>query len=178
MKKNILLLSVLAGLFLMASCSKTIYFTQDMRQNLTKNYLSIDKIQFYNSKKIVLRRNLSYAETKVARGKINFENGQYVEKIIIPKKTPGVAVGEGKDYINVAFEDGPHRFLKFVLNDKNEFQLSAEKWVQGYGKIKYDTLTYYIEPESSNAVLKVVRNDNYNLQKNTRRLKGRTVSGH
>ena len=178
MKKFKVLFFILTGLFFMTSCSKTIYFTQDMRHDLTKNYLSIDKIQFYNSKKIILRRNLSYAETKVARGKINFENGQYVEKIIIPNKTPGVAVGEGKDYINVAFEEGPHRFLKFVLNDKNEYQISAEKWVQGYGKIKYDTLTYYIEPESSRAVLKVIRNDRYNLQKNTRRLKGRTVSGH
>ncbi len=178
MKKVTLLISGFAFFMLLASCSKTIYFTQDMRSDLSKNYLSIDKIQFYNSKKIVLRRNLSYADTKVARGKINFENGQYVENIIIPKKTPGVAVGEGGNYINVAFEDGPNRYLKFVLNDDNLYQISAAKWEQGYGKIKYDTLIYYIEPKSSKAVLKVVRNDNFNMQKNTRRLKGITVTGH
>ena len=178
MKKITVLVSGFAFLMLLSSCSKTIYFTRDMRQNLSKNYLSIDKIQFYNSKKIILRRNLSYADTKVARGKINFENGQYVEKIIIPKKTPGVAVGEGTNYINVAFEDGNNRFLKFVLNGDNEYQVSAGKWEQGYGKVKYDTLVYYIEPKSSKAVLKVVKNDNFNLQKNTRRLKGKVISGH
>ncbi len=178
MKKLSVIFSALFFVFLLASCSKTIYFTQEMRNDLSKNYLSIDKIQFYNSKKIILRRNLSYADTKVARGKINLENGQYVERVIIPKKTPGVAVGEGKNYINVAFEDGPNRFLKFVLNGDNEYQISASKWEQGYGKVKYDTLIYYIEPKSSRAVLKVVRNDNYNLQKNTRRLKGKRVNGH
>jgi len=178
MKKLFVFSSVVGVLLLLGSCSKTIYFTQDMRNNLIKNYLSVDKIQFYNSKKIILRRNLSYADTKVARGRINLENGQYVERIIIPKKTPGVAVSEGKNYINIAFEDGTNRFLKFVLNGDNEYQISATKWEQGYGKVKYDTLIYYIEPKSSRAVLKVVKNDNYNLQKNTRRLKGKKVSSH
>jgi len=177
MKKIIVLIFGFSFFMLMASCSRTIYFTQDMRNDLNKNYLSIDKIQFYNSKKIILRRNLSYADTKVARGRINFENGQYVENIIIPKKTPGVAVSEGSDYINVAFEDGANRFLRFVLNDENEYQISAHKWNQGYGKVKYDTLIYYIEPKSSKAVLKVIKDDQYNLQKSTRRLKGKTV-GH
>jgi hypothetical protein len=175
MKKIVTLIFGLSFLLLISSCSKTIYFTQDMRNNLNENYLSIDKIQFYNSRKIILRRNLSYADTKVARGKIKFENGQYVENIIIPKKTPGVAVSEGHNYINVAFEDGANRFLRFVLNSENEYQISASKWEQGFGKVKYDTLFYYIEPKSSKAVLKLIKDDQYNMQKSTRRLKGKTV---
>ena len=100
-----------------------------------------------------------------------------MENIIIPKKTPGVAISEGDNYINVAFEDGANRFLRFVKNSDNEYQISASKWNNGYGKIKYDTLYYYIEPKSSKAVLKVIKDDNYNLQKGTRRLKGKTI-GH
>ncbi len=174
--KNIYIFVVSFFLFILfTSCSKTIYFNQDMRNNLNKNYLKIDKIQFYNSRKIILRRNLSYADTKVARGKIKLENGQYVENIIIPKKTPGVAISEGRNYINVAFEDGANRFLRFMLNGENEYQISASKWNQGYGKVKYDTLFYYIEPKSSKAVLKVIKDDQYNLHKSTRRLKGKTV---
>jgi len=175
MKKIYVLLFGLSFLILTSSCSKTIYFTQDMRNNLNKNFLSMDKIQFYNSKKIILRRNLSYADTKVARGEIKLINGQYVEKIIIPKNTPGVAVSEGGNSISIAFENGPYRFLKFVLDNKNEYQISADKWSNDYGKVKYDTLVYYIEPRSSRAVLKVIKNDRYNLQKNTRRVKGKTV---
>ncbi len=177
MKKIFILFFGFILFMLFSSCSKTIYFTQNMRNNLNKNYLSIDKIQFYNSKKIILRRNLSYADTKVARGKINFENGQYVENIVIPQKTPGVAVSEGRNYINIAFEDGTNRFLRFVLNSDNEYQVSAGKWNQGYGKVKYDTLVYYIEPKSSKALLKVVKNNQFNFHKNTRRLKGKVI-GH
>lgn len=177
MKKIYTILFGFSLFMMLSSCSKTIYFSQDMRNNLDKNYLSIDKIQFYNSHKIILRRNLSYADTKVARGKINLENGQYVENIIIPKKTPGIAVSEGDNYINVAFEDGTNRFLRFVKNSDNEYQISASKWNDGYGKIKYDTLYYYIEPKSSKAVLKVIKDDNYNLQKTTRRVKGKII-GH
>lgn len=175
MKKIITVIVGLVFLILFSSCARTIYFTQDMRDNLRKNYLTVDKIQFYNSKKIVLQRNLTYAETKVARGKINFDNGQYVESIIIPKNTPGVAVGEGHNFINVSFENGNNNFLRFVLNSNNEYQISAEKWNKGYGKVKYDTLTYYISPKSSKAVLKVIKNNNFNFQKKTRRLKGRTI---
>ncbi len=176
MKRFYILLFGLSFLMLISSCSKTIYFSQDMRNNLNKNFLSLDKIQFYNSRKIILRRNLSYADTKVARGEIKLLNGQYVEKIIIPKNTPGVAVSEGGNYISVAFENGAYRFLKFVLNDENQYQISANKWSNNYGKVKYDTLVYYIEPRSSRAVLKVIKNDRYNLQKNIRRVKGKMIN--
>ncbi len=175
MKRFYVLLFGLSFLMLISSCSKTIYFSQDMRNNLNKNFLSLDKIQFYNSRKIILQRNLSYADTKVARGEIKLLNGQYVEKIIIPKNTPGVAVSEGGNYISVAFENGAYRFLKFVLNDENQYQISANKWSNNYGKVKYDTLVYYIEPRSSRAVLKVIKNDRYNLQKNVRRVKGKKI---
>lgn len=176
MKRFYVLLFGLSFFMLVSSCSKTIYFSQDMRNNLNKNFLSLDKIQFYNSRKIILRRNLSYADTKVARGEIKLIKGQYVEKIIIPKKTPGVAVSEGGNSISVAFENGAYRFLKFVLNDENQYQISADKWSNDYGKVKYDTLVYYIEPRSSRAVLKVIKNDRYNLQKKTRRVKGKMIS--
>ncbi len=176
MKRFYLLLFGLSFLMLISSCSKTIYFSQDMRNNLNKNFLSLDKIQFYNSRKIILRRNLSYADTKVARGEIKLIKGQYVEKIIIPKNTPGVTVSEGGNSISVAFENGAYRFLKFVLNDENQYQISADKWSNDYGKVKYDTLVYYIEPKSSRAVLKVIKNDRYNLQKKTRRVKGKIIS--
>jgi hypothetical protein len=175
-KKTAAVVLLFISVLFMESCSKTIYFTQGMRNELRKNYLNIDKIQFYNSKKIVLQRNLSYADTKVARGKINFVNGQYVESIIIPKKTPGVVVSQGDNYLNIAFEEGPHRFLKFVLNADKEYQISAVKWNQGYGKVKYDTLFYYITPQSSKALLKVVKNDRFNLERSSRRLKGRPIT--
>ncbi len=138
--------------------------------------MSVDKVQFYNSKKIKLLRYLTYAETKVARGEIKYENGQYSEEIIIPKNTPGIVVGKEKNVLNVAFEDGKNRSLKFILNDKNRYQISADSWQQNYGKVVYDTLIYFIEPKSDKALLTVKKDDSYKFQSNKRVVRGKRVN--
>ncbi len=176
MKINTRFLVVLLGIFFLTSCSKNIYFTQDMRINISKNKLRLDKVQFYNSKKIRLERNLSYAQTKIARGELKYENGQYSEEIIIPKNTAGIAESEGKNYINVAFEDGKNRKLKFLLNDKDRYQISAATWQNNYGKVVYDTLIYFIEPKSDKSMLTVRKDNIYNYQMNKRVVKGRKIS--
>ncbi len=175
MKKNkILYIGFILALFL-TSCSSTTYFTNEMRNTLYKNGEPVSKVQFYNSHSIILKRNLSYADTKVARGTIKFENGQYVEEIIIPKNTPGVAVGQGRNYLNVAFENGRNRDLKFVKNDRDYYQFTPESWNNNYGKVIYDTLIYYVEPGSDRALLKVKKEIVNNFQKNKRVVKGVTV---
>jgi len=163
-------------IFVFTSCSKNIYFTQDMRRNLNKNKLGVDQVQFYNSKKIMLQRNLTFAETKIARGELSYKNGQYLEEIIIPKNTPGVAVSENNNVLNVAFEDGKNRSLKFVLNEKDRYQISASSWQNNYGKVIYDTLVYYIEPRSDKAMLLVRKNNIYDFRLNKRVVKGKRIN--
>jgi len=175
MKKYSLLYIFTGLLIFVSSCSNTIYFTKEIRYELYRSNLSITKVQFYNSRKIVLKRNLSYAETKLARGKIKLENGQYIEEIIIPDNTPGVATGQGKNYLNVAFENGRNRELKFKLNTNNYFQLSPEGWNNNSGKVVYDTLIYVIENGSEKALLKVKKDIIYNFQLKKRIVKGKTI---
>ncbi len=168
---------ILAGLLLVllftTSCSDKILFTNEMRYRLHDNNLDIGKLQFYNSKKIVLKRNLTYDETKVAKGKIRFENGEFTEEIIIPKNTPGVAVGEGQNFLNIAFERGNKRYLKFLKNMDDYFQLSAENWdYNGYGRVTYDSSIYYILPGGDKALLKVSKDNMYNYEKRKRKVKG------
>ncbi len=174
MKNTYLLLLILASLFL-ASCNSTIYFTQEMRNNLNENKLDVKDVQFYVSQKLVLKRNLTYEETKIARGEITFENGQYVEEIIIPKNTEGIAIDKGNDWLNVAFEQGENRDLQFVMNSENYYQITALEWQGNYGKVKYDTTYYYLEPGGDEALLKVKKEDVFNFQKKKRVVKGRSV---
>jgi hypothetical protein len=144
-----------------------------MRYKLHDNMVDIGKVQFYNSKKIVLKRNLTYDETKVAKGKIRFENGEFSEEIIIPKNTPGVAVKEGRNYLNIAFERGNDRYLKFLKNMDDHFQLSAKNWdYNGYGRITYDSLIYYIAPGGDKALLKVSKDNFTNSERRVRKVKG------
>jgi len=172
-RKFLIVVLLIAGVTLSTSCSKKILFTNKMRYNLHDNHVDLGKVQFYNSKKIVLKRNLTYEETKVAEGKIRLENGKYMEEIIIPKNTPGILISEGKNYLNIAFERGRDRDLKFLQNMDNYFQLSALNWDHnGYGRVKYDSSTYYILPSSSKALLQISKDVLYNSEKKTRKLKG------
>ncbi len=173
-EKQLVFVLLAVGL-LLSSCSNKILFTQQIRTNLYDNNLEVEEVQFYNSKKIVLKRNLSVEETKVARGEIRLENGQYVEEIIFPKDTRGVVVKEGRNTLNVAFEEGDRRNLKFVLNENDLYQISAVSWESNYGKVQYDTLIYYIAPGGDKALLKVSKDNIYNYQKNKRVVKGRSV---
>lgn len=160
---------------LLSSCSKLIYFTEDIRENLNENYLKINKVQFYNSDKVVLKRNLSKEETQIAQGKIVLENGQYFEEVIIPKNTKGVAIKEGTKYLKVAFETGDNRNIRFDLNEQNKYQISADSWKDNYGCIVYDTTKYYIIPSSSSTYLMVGKEYVEKYERKRRVLKGRNV---
>jgi len=162
---------------LLPSCSpKTIVFTQQIRQKVESDSLNINEVQFYNSHPIVLQRNLTYDETKIASGEIQFENGRYIEIIQIKKNTPGVCENAISNSLDVAFEAGDNRNLKFVLNPRKNYQISALEWKDRFGKVTYDSLTYYLKPDSEKALLKVKRDHIFKLDKKERVAPGRKVT--
>lgn len=162
--------------FALTACSqKTIYFTQAMRQKVEGDGLELKDVQFYNSHPITLQRNLSYEETKLASGTINFENGKFIEIIQIKKETPGICENTEPSSLDIAFEAGDDRFLKFVLNAEMHYQISALEWTDRFGKVNYDTLTFYIKPGGEKALLKVKNDKNFKLDKKERVATGRKV---
>lgn len=173
--KNLVLILLVIISFSVYSCSKLVYFTQDVRANLDDNKLEIGKVQFYNSDKIVIKRNLSKEETQIAKGSIVFENGEYFEEIVIPKKTKGVVVDSGTGFLKVAFENGDDRNLRFDLNEDYTYQISADRWIDDYGYIKYDTSNYFLMPYSSNTLLMVNKEFVSNFEMKRRVIQGRSV---
>jgi hypothetical protein len=173
--KVIPLFSIL--LFLFVACSpKTIYFTQQTRNKIESYGIDLKDIQYYNSHKIILQRNLSYEETKVASGKISIENGEFVEIITLKKNTPGVCEIYTPNSLDVSFESGENRKLKFIQNEDKKYQISAIEWKDKFGKVSYDTLYYYIKPGGEKAMLKVKKDNIFKYDKQERVIKGRTVS--
>lgn len=175
MKKKLVIVVFIIVSMVISSCSNLIFFTQDIRNDLNENKLEVEKVQFYNSEKITLLRNLSKEETQIAKGTIRLENGEYFEEVIIPKRTKGVAIKKGSKFLNVAFETGEKRFLRFDLNENNKYQISADNWKDSYGYIVYDTANYFIVPSSSNTTLLVNKEYILNFEKKRRVLKGRSV---
>ncbi len=176
MNRNLIIFISTLLVISLNSCSNLIYFTQDIKEDLQVNNLDIEKVQFYNSKKITLKRSLSKEETQLAKGTILLENGQYYEEIIIPKRTKGVAVRKGTKFLKVAFENGDNRSLRFDMNEEQMYQISADSWDNNFGCIIYDTTTYFIVPKSSNTLLMLNKEYISNYEKKRRVLKGRSVA--
>jgi len=175
MIKNSIIISLILLSLLVSSCSNLIYYSQDIHKNLNKDNINIGKVQFYNSSKIIFRRHLTKDEIQIAKGTIIFENGEYFEEIIIPKKTKGIAVDQGTKFLKIAFEAGNNKNLRFSLNENNQYQISADCWKNNFGCINYDTTKYYIIPKSSNVFLMVNKENISNFEKKRRILEGRSV---
>ncbi len=176
--KNIIhyALLLVAITMLSISCSNTIYFTQRMKHQLHDQGIDLTDVQFYNSRKFTLQRNLSLEETKVAQGKIRYENGQFIEQIIIKKNTPGVCEVVNPNSLLVSFEAGDDRNLTFVMNRKEQYQLSAEEWQNKFGRVFYDTTYYFILPGGEKTLLKVKKEDIFKTEKKQRVAPGRKVT--
>ena len=161
------------------SCStQTIYFTQQTRSKIESNGIDLKDIQYYNSHKIILQRNLSYEETKVASGNISIENGEFVEIITLNRGTPGICESYTFNSLDISFEKGENRKLRFIMNSEKNYQISAIEWKDKFGKVSYDTLTYYIKPGGEKALLKVKKDNNFVYDKKERIIEGRTITNN
>lgn len=142
MKRFLLVLSLLP---LLSSCR--VAFTESFRQKAEKQGLNLTKIQYYNSKKIVLTRTLSSSEVSLASGKVKFENGIYSEKIIIRKHTRGRCDKAGPNEMNISFEEGNNKSLPFASNARGEL-----------------SDTYTLNPENCKTITKT--STSYNMGRN------------
>lgn len=128
-KRNILFIIVT---IILSSCATKIPFTTDARKKLETLGINIQELQFYNSAPITLKRQIDSSEIKVVSGVVKYENGKYIEEIIIKGKTPGIC-DEIKDEhrIKVSFEDGEGNNLTFGdLNPSSNkyFLLGSKEW--------------------------------------------------
>lgn len=64
------------------------------------------QLQYFVSERIVLEREVASRRDRLAGGRIVVRNGRLMERVIIRRGTPGVAVDWGADWVAVSFEQG------------------------------------------------------------------------
>lgn len=113
------------ALLLLSGC--TLPFTKGLQQQLDDSGVKVENVQFYNSGRVLLERDLSKEEASVSDGKIVLRAGQHVEQVVIRPLTPGLCLRRSpdKDRLYVAFEAGQHRALVFK-HDFDWFYLSPD----------------------------------------------------
>ncbi len=155
---------------------KKIPFTQEMRDKLDGNELSLRQVQFYISKEIILSRKSNKKDIKLDAGKINFEDRGKDEAIVIAKETQGICEDFTKKSVKVRYEEGVNRGIQFIRNQNNLYQIAADDWSTGNGKMRYDTSFFYLDKDGANAILLVKKGDIRKQTKDRKKAKGLKVS--
>jgi len=184
---TLLVITVLA----LSSCSTSqkSYFTVDTRKWVEEKTIPIEKLQFYIDKDVELRRELAARDAKVSSGKVVFENGKYVNIIILKAGTFGVCTRTLNNTLEISFENGENKNIRFGVPDKSGtnavYSLFADEWTRSYntynpeisqsGKIVYDGEVYYMRFSGERPKLMIEKSSKDNYQVNKRVMGGRKV---
>lgn len=173
--KKITALMVITILFL-TSC-KPIYFTQSMRERVQRtNKKNIEKVQFFNDKKIVLVRKTTSEDEDITGGEVKFKDGFYYYYVTFPKKTPAIAkeyeqyLDKENKYLKVYFESEANSYLPFGKYNDEQYGI--------YGIQKNDGLYMDFEGkkfkmiEGKGVRLILNRNIDIDIKEKKRKVKG------
>jgi len=164
----------------MNSCTPKVYFTQDIKNRLEQNKVDLKSIQFFNDRKVTLKRELKSGDAKVSSGKVKFENGRFINLIILKPYTPGIIEYKYPEYLTISFEFGLGKTIDFGKPKNGSmygaYQILAEKWENNLGKINYDLQDFYIQPEGAGAKLMIKKSELTKINIDKRVIKGRRIN--
>ena len=177
----------LSAIVLLSSCSiNRMYLTVSTKLEIEKAGIDIKKVQFYNSEEIVLARQLSKEELKVAEGKVRIENGKSIEEIVIPANTPGVCELNDEKTLKVSFDTGNGKSIPFLVERKGDmvttesyFKIGAKTWKrtsQGrqVGQVDYQGQIYSLV-RGADSRLMIDKSVMNKVDRNTHVAKGRKL---
>jgi hypothetical protein len=127
------LLAAGIGLGSISGCTHRVWFTQPIREafelgvheadpegeagmgNATSTH-SPGELQYFLSERIVLEREVTSRHDELARGRVIARRGRWVERVIVHRGTPGIAVDWGPDWVAISFEKGTRLHFDLVEN--------------------------------------------------------------
>lgn len=163
-----------------SSCSKEV-FTQTMRSRVEdKNTSDLERLQFYNDKRIVLVYTTSTKDNSIKAGKIEFVDGIYRYYVEIPRLTPCIAEPYNKNVLKVFFEAGQDHYLLFEEKKdveegmhksyKGRYQLAISKQDDGI-YVRFEGKKFRLV-EGEGTVLLIDKNFRFEDDTERRKLKG------
>lgn len=108
------------GLLLLLSCGcSRVWYTHPMREAFEAGHgappseragapksVLPDRLQYFVSSRIVLERRLTSRDQRVEGGHVSLRKGEWIERIVIRRGTPGIAIGWDERSLQVSFEQG------------------------------------------------------------------------
>ncbi|HKK79930.1 MAG TPA: hypothetical protein VJ933_09890 [Phaeodactylibacter sp.] len=177
--KSIFYLLPLLSLLLFSSCGPTLSpFTKRVYEQGNFSTSDLERIQFYLSDDIVLRRELTGGRSEVISGEIKIIDGRKVEQVVIPKGTPGVlAFQSDGGRLAVSFEDGEDRYLMFGPNPTvdGRYTLLASAQKKRFSVVTYEGKKWRVQRNDAYTNLMVDLKKINKVAVQSRTAKGRRV---
>ena len=163
------------------SCSPELRpFTANILQEGGWSDADLQKIQFYLSDDIIIRRKLSEGTSEITSGTIKIVNGEKVEEVRVKRGTPGTFLFRaGKNNFAIGFDaTTDKRYLMFGANPKRQgsYVLLASEWKDRLGKVRYEDNFYFADQESAWASLLVDLKKIQKTEISSRTERGRKVN--
>jgi hypothetical protein len=180
------------SLLALSACStlQRSYFTVDTRRRVEERAIPVEKLQFYIDKDVELRRELAARDAKVNSGKVIFENGKYVNIILLKAGTLGVCTQKLDNSLEISFESGDNKNIRFGVPERAPsnmtYSLYADQWISNpnsfnpanisqVGKIAYDGEVYYMHFNGERPRLMIQKTARDKYEVNKRVMSGRKV---
>jgi len=155
--RNTIFLLLLAAII--TSCGSLTPFTQKLYDQNGWSERDLKQIQFYLSENVTLERAFRQGESRITSGQIVMKNGVEIERITIPRKTPGVLIDIPKENrFIISFEpDNDDAALRFGPSSRlgSQYLVGAKDWNRGRGTVLYDGREYTISSSNGPAKLLV-----------------------
>lgn len=167
MKKNVLILTVLAVILI--SCRTAKPLTGDVVNEYHVTMETLERVQFYNSTQVVLKREYYIDTSTYEKGKLVTKKTLVHEKVIIPTKTYGVVQSFHGDVIEISFGD-KEKTMIFKSYKNGEYLVKFES-----GKVKYGD--NFFELSGSDAVsLLCKRKHSFSNEYSTIKAQGKKIN--
>ena len=150
MKKITLLLAIITIAF--SSCKTLVNYSDTLQKERGWTNEQLKHAQFYLSNEICLERKLSKEFPDKIAGKIVIKNGVKKEVIYLPKKLriAFVDTTQSGAYL-MRCEVGDGNTLTFGVNpnDNGRFVLLASDWDNGFGRVHYNGVEYFVSTDKA-----------------------------
>jgi hypothetical protein len=160
-------------ILLFASCKPYVNLTQDIVNKYALTDSTLETLQVYNSKEIVLYNGTYLYGYYIDKGVLIQSETKNNDKVIIPIKTPVIVTKTINDKLLVSFDFNSTGVIVFMPSG-GDYNIAA-LWDGKCGKTVYDKRDFYLTNDEANTFLLIRTKDRKQTKSKTKRVNGHLI---
>jgi hypothetical protein len=161
---------------------KFVPFTHQLQQRLERDNIDLHQLQFYIDQGLVMSRYVDNEKAQVSAGVIKFDNGQYINEVIVKPFTPGICSDIANNKLMISFEKGNNdiAFGPGSGMSADDYVIYGTDWRNGTALITFDNNKFRVHCTTCTDVaitrLMVRKSEIDKIEKKSRVVEGRIIN--